>query len=192
MPSEAPGILHKPGTDAWDQRTKEVVLFGQGVSVNALQAVSVYQTLANKGVRVPPRLIQGYKCPGKKEQVNALPKSKKVVSKKTAKKLIRMLESVVDEGTGKTAQIKNYRVAGKTGTSELIRSTGTTYLASFIGIAPADHPKYVLGIFIDNPQGTSWGSTNAAPVFQKVMQFALQTNKIRPSTTKAKPYPVNW
>ena len=152
----------------------------------------MYQTLANMGTRIPPRLIEGYKCPGKKYVKNSVPKSKKVVSKKTSKKLIKMMESVVDEGTGKTAQIKNYRIAGKTGTSELIKSTGTTFLASFVGIAPADNPKYVLGVFVDNPKGTSWGSTNAAPVFQKVMSFALQTNKVQPSTKKAKLYSINW
>src|SRR5204862_7123874 len=116
-PGETKGILAPP--DKWSTSQQYTIPFGQGVSLNAMQAASVYSTIANGGVRVEPTLVRGEKGPDGRFTPAAEPKKKRVVSEKTAKTLAQMLESLVDDeqGTGIKARIPGYRVAGKTGTA---------------------------------------------------------------------------
>ncbi|GAA4406497.1 cell division protein FtsI [Fodinibacter luteus] len=190
FPGEASGVLAK--SEDWSGTQRATVAFGQGVSVSAIQAASVYQTIANDGVRATPRLVQS--LTDADGTVQPTPESTKVrvVSHRTASDISRMLEGVVsDEGTAEEAQIPGYRVAGKTGTAEYFdprvgRYSGKT--ASFIGYAPADDPKIVVAVIVQKPAYPFFGGYVAGPVFKDVTTYALQELKIPP--TGAKPAKV--
>ncbi|MDH2394082.1 penicillin-binding protein 2, partial [Streptomyces sp. HNM0663] len=195
-PGETPGILAKP--QDWSTSKQFTVPFGQGFSINALQAASVYSTIANGGVRVEPTLVRGAKGPDGRFTPARAPEETRVVSEKTARTLAAMLESVVDdeEGTGNKAQIPGYRVAGKTGTAnrvdpELGRYKG--YTASFAGFAPADDPQITVYCAIQNPtRGSYFGGQICGPIYQKVMQFALKTLKVAPTGKDPARLPVTF
>ena len=195
LPGESPGIL-VPAAD-WNHSQQYTVAFGQGVSVNAVQATSVYATIANEGVRVTPNIVKGYVDANGKFTPAAAPTRTQIVSAKTAKDVSEMLESVVsDAGTGTDAEIPGYRVAGKTGTANryLASCKGYCgYTASFIGYAPADNPQLVVGVYIEGPQGNSYsGGIVSAPVFQKVMTYGLQEQGIAPTGTASPDLPITW
>jgi cell division protein FtsI (penicillin-binding protein 3) len=195
--NETPGILHKPGTPQWDGRTRNVVLFGQGVSVNALQATQVFATLGNGGVAVAPHLVKGYTCADGVFQAKDVGTGNRVVSSTTASQVVAMMESVVDSGTGTTAQIEGYRVAGKTGTSQILQAAAdgsieTWHVGSFVGVAPADNPRIAVGVFIFRPRTTEYGSTVAGPVFKELMTTGLERLGVPPSTTQPAELPLTW
>jgi cell division protein FtsI (penicillin-binding protein 3) len=195
LPGESPGIL-APAAD-WNHSQQYTVAFGQGVSVNAVQATSVYATIANEGVRVTPNLVKGYVAADGKFTAAASPARAQVVSAQTAKEVSEMMESVVsDAGTGTGAEIPGYRVAGKTGTANrFVASCGgyCGYTASFIGFAPADDPQLVIGVYVEGPQGGNYfGGSVAAPVFKNVMTYALQEQGVPPTGTKAPDLPITW
>jgi len=189
LPGESNGIL--PKVADWSGTTAPTVAFGQGYSVTAMQATSVFATLANDGVRVSPTVIAGTSdssgnyTPAKRRETI------QVISTETAQKMRIMMESVVSaNGTAPTAAIAGYRVAGKTGTAQRIDDTCGCYrgyTASFIGFAPADKPAYVISVTIQDPKGLHWGGTLGGPVFKKVMSFVLQSKGIAPTGTKVDP-----
>jgi cell division protein FtsI (penicillin-binding protein 3) len=170
--------------------------FGQGLSVNAVQATSVFATIANDGVRMLPRLIAGYSNSEGVYEPTKVDEGVRVVSPETAKTVREMLEGVVSEdGTAKKMQIPGYRVGGKTGTANRYdETTGgySGYTSSFIGMAPAEKPALVMSVSIHNPKTSTYGSVVAGPVFQKVMTYALAHKKVPPSTTKPPKLPVEW
>ncbi|MFD3616579.1 peptidoglycan D,D-transpeptidase FtsI family protein, partial [Streptomyces sp. NPDC058676] len=194
FPGETPGIL--AGPDKWSTSQQYTIPFGQGVSLNAMQAASVYSTIANGGVRVEPTLVRGTKGPDGRFAPAAQPKKTRVVSAKTAKTLARMLESVVDdvEGTGTKARIPGYRVAGKTGTANRVDpATGKYkgYTSSFAGFAPADKPRVTVYCAIQNAtEGSYFGGQICGPVYKQVMEFALKTLQVPPTGAKAAKLPV--
>ena len=192
MPGESGGIL-RPFAK-WDGRTQYNVLFGQGLAVNALQAVSVYGTVANGGVKVTPHVVAGWTSPDGTYTPVARPAGDRVISQNTAGELMTMLQSVVDagSGTGNAAAIPGYRVAGKTGTAQELSSNGIT--ASFVGVVPADAPQVVVGVFVTNPRTSVYGGVVAAPVFADVAGFTLASLGVAPSDTSAAPalYPTTW
>ncbi|MFI9272446.1 peptidoglycan D,D-transpeptidase FtsI family protein [Kitasatospora sp. NPDC052896] len=196
FPGETRGILADP--QSWKGTQQYTIPFGQGLSVNALQATSVYSTIANGGVRVAPTLVEGSTGPDGKYTPAPAPAETRVVSPQTAKTLGQMLESVVtdDQGTGNTAQIPGYRVAGKTGTANRVDpKTGlyNGYTASFIGFAPADQPRLTVSCVIQNPTtGSHFGGPLCGPVFKQVMEFALETLQVPPSGSEAPNLPVDW
>ncbi|MDM8085829.1 penicillin-binding protein 2 [Cellulomonas cellasea] len=188
LPQESRGILHP--SDEWDGRTKYAVLFGQGVSVTALQATQVFATIANGGVRVQPHLIKGWTSADGQYTAAAPAASTQVVSKETADTVLTMLESAVDDGTGSAAAIPGYRVAGKTGTAQSFNPSGIT--ASFIGVAPADNPRIAVSVVLHNPRTSEWGGTVAAPVFRDVTRDALLELGVAPSGAPATLYATTW
>ncbi len=194
FPGETPGIL--AGPDKWSTSQQYTIPFGQGVSLNAMQAASVYSTIANGGVRVDPTLVRGTKGPDGGFTPAAQPKKTRVVSAETAKTLARMLESVVDdaEGTGTKARIPGYRVAGKTGTANRVDpATGKYkgYTSSFAGFAPADKPRVTVYCAIQNAtEGSYFGGQICGPVYKQVMEFALKTLQVPPTGAKAAKLPV--
>ncbi|MFF9500473.1 peptidoglycan D,D-transpeptidase FtsI family protein [Streptomyces sp. NPDC014656] len=196
FPGETPGILAKP--EDWSTSQQYTIPFGQGLSVNALQAASVYSTIANGGVRIEPTLVRGTKGPDGRFTPAATPEQNRVVSEKTAKTLAQMLESVVEdrEGTGTRAAIPGYRVAGKTGTAnrvdpELGRYKG--YTASFAGFAPADQPRVTVYCAIQNPtKGSYFGGQICGPIYKKVMEFALKTLHVAPTGSESARLPVTF
>lgn len=192
LPGESAGLLHP--VNMWSESEAPTIAFGQSYAVTALQATSVFATIANDGVRVTPTVIAGYVESSGKFIPSKPQKSNRVVSAETAKKVRLMLESVVSEqGTAPAAAISGYRVAGKTGTAQKYDGSCNCYrgyTASFIGFAPADSPRYVVSVTIQNPQGMHWGGVLGGPVFKKVMSFVLQSKHIPPTQTVKVSYPL--
>jgi cell division protein FtsI (penicillin-binding protein 3) len=192
LPGESAGLLSP--ADQWDGRQQYTVLFGQGVSVNALQAAEVYATIANGGVRIPPRLVEATVDADGTEHEAQRPAGTRVVSEETAQQVSTMLEGVVAEGTGDAAAVPGYRVAGKTGTAEAPSPTGgySGYTSSFIGYAPADDPEVVVSVVVQRPTNGFYGGQVAGPLFQDVMAFALAQRGVVPSGEPARLYPQTW
>jgi cell division protein FtsI (penicillin-binding protein 3) len=183
LPGESAGILHP--VEDWSRSSLPTISFGQGYSVTAMQATSVFATIANDGVRVKPTILSGLVDQSGKFTAAKQSETIKVLSQETAQTLRKMMESVVSpNGTAPSAAIDGYRVAGKTGTAERYNSRCNCYsgyTASFIGFAPADEPKYVVNVTIQDPKGLHWGGLLAGPVFKEVMSFVLQNEKIQPT-----------
>ncbi|MEI5100064.1 penicillin-binding protein 2 [Streptomyces sp. PmtG] len=196
FPGETRGILAPP--DKWSTSQQFTIPFGQGVSINAMQAASVYSTIANDGVRIEPTLVRGTKGPDGRFTPAPGPTRNRVVSDKTAKTVARMLESVVDdeEGTGTKARIPGYRVAGKTGTANRVDpQTGRYrgYTSSFAGFAPADKPRVTVYCVIQNAKkGSYFGGQICGPIYKKVMQFSLKTLQVPPTGSRPAPLPVTF
>jgi cell division protein FtsI (penicillin-binding protein 3) len=187
FPGESRGILAPP--QDWSGSQRYTVLFGQGLSVNAVQAAGVYQTIANGGLRVPPRLVDGVVDDQGRLRPTPAPHPIRVVSPRTAGRLRGMLEGVVSaEGTAPQARIPGYRVAGKTGTAQRFDpgcGCYRGYTASFIGMAPADAPRVVVAVTLQRPVRGHYGGVVAAPVFRDVMSYALQEQQIPPTGTRS-------
>ncbi|MEV7996224.1 penicillin-binding protein 2, partial [Streptomyces sp. NPDC086077] len=196
FPGETKGILAPP--DQWSTSQQYTIPFGQGVSINAMQAASVYSTIANGGLRVEPTLVRGTKGPDGRFTPAPEPDRTRVVSEKTATTLARMLESVVDdeEGTGTKARIPGYRVAGKTGTANRVDpDTGKYrgYTSSFAGFAPADKPRVTVYCAIQNAtKGSYFGGQICGPVYKQVMEFALKTLQVPPTGAGPARLPVTF
>jgi cell division protein FtsI (penicillin-binding protein 3) len=194
FPGESKGYV--PAPEDWSATSFGTLAFGQGLSVNAVQAASVFATLANGGVRVTPSLIEGYTRPDGTFVPAPEPEQTRVVSTSTANTVMRMLESVVsDEGTAPLAAIPGYRVAGKTGTANRIDDSCGCYrgyTASFIGIAPADDPRLVVAVFLQNPRNGHYGGVLGGPVFKRVTTYGLEHLRIPPSGTPRTKLPTTW
>jgi cell division protein FtsI (penicillin-binding protein 3) len=192
LPGESRGIL--PKVADWSGTTAPTVAFGQGYSVTAMQATSVFATIANDGVRVSPTVIAGTSDSTGNYTPSATRENVRVISPETAAKMRLMMESVVSaNGTAPSAAIPGYRVAGKTGTAQRIDDTCGCYrgyTASFIGFAPADKPAYVISVTIQDPKGMHWGGYLGGPVFKKVMSFVLQSKGIAPTGAVVDPVPL--
>jgi len=192
LPGESSGIL-KNYKD-WDGRSKYAVLFGQALSVTAVQTAQVYQTIANNGVRVQPTIVKGFLDADGTFTPRETAQPTRVVSTKTAHQVMTMLESVTDEGTGGLAKIDGYRVAGKTGTAQATCTNGAfeCIVASFVGIAPADDPRIVVTVILYDPRTSIYGGEVAAPIFKDVATFALQELRVPPSQSEPTLYPTTW
>ena len=202
------GIGEKPGSGLpgeeggklldvkdWSGTTAPTVAFGQGYSVTAMQATSVFATIANDGVRVTPTVVAGISDAAGRYTPANKQKSVRVISADTALKMRLMMESVVSpSGTAPTAAIPGYRVAGKTGTAQRVDDSCGCYrgyTASFIGFAPADKPEFVISVTIQDPKGLHWGGYLGGPVFNKVMSFVLKDQHIPPTLPAAATYALN-
>ncbi|MFF7354808.1 penicillin-binding transpeptidase domain-containing protein [Streptomyces filipinensis] len=196
FPGETPGILSP--YQKWSTSQQYTIPFGQGFSLNALQAASVYSTIANGGVRIEPTLVRGTKGPDGRFTPAPKPKDTRVVSRKTATSLSQMLESVVDDeqGTGIKARIPGYRVAGKTGTANRVDpATGRYhgYTSSFAGFAPADNPRITVYCAIQNAtSGSYYGGQICGPIYKQVMEFALKTLQVPPTGAQPANLPVDY
>ncbi len=190
LPGESRGILPRP--EAWSASQFYTIAFGQGLSLNAVQAASVYATIANGGVRAQPSIVAGTTAPDGTFTASAAPQETRVVSPETATSVTRMLESVVsEEGTAPMAQIDGYRVAGKTGTANRVDDSCGCYrgyTASFIGFAPADDPALVVAVTLQDPKNGHYGGMLGGPVFKQVMSFGLASLQVPPTGTLPTPY----
>jgi cell division protein FtsI (penicillin-binding protein 3) len=192
MDGESGGMLGD--TANWDLQTDKTSMFGQGVSVSPIQIAYAYQAIANGGVRLSPTLFES--CTAADGSVTKYPVGQPVtvVSPTTARSTIDMLEKVVEQGAiGHTAAIAGYRVAGKSGTAQIKQGNSYGYLhaISFIGMAPADDPKYVVAVMLYKSRRTS-SSLGATPVFKQIMQQVLRAYRVPPSTTKSANIPTEW
>ncbi|MCI2239699.1 penicillin-binding protein 2 [Paenibacillus sp. TRM 82003] len=194
FPGETGGILATPEEYSGTQRY--TVMFGQGMSVNAVQAASVFATVANDGVRVRPSLIAGTSDPDGNYRAAGVPAGTRVVSSQTAETLRDMMQAVVsEEGTAAGADIPGYLVAGKTGTAQRYDvdcGCYRGYTASFIGMAPADDPQLVVAVILQDPKTNYYGGSAAGPVFKDVAGYALQQRGVEPSGDAPAGLPLTW
>ena len=194
FPGESRGLL--PALKDWSGTSFPTIAFGQGLSLNSIQATSVFATIANGGVRVEPRLVAGTTGNDGKFVEAAQSRRIEVVSPATARTVTDMLESVVsDGGTAPMARIPGYRVAGKTGTANRVDPACGCYrgyTASFIGFAPADNPQLVVSVTLQAPKRGHYGGMLGGPVFKRVMSFALQDQRIPPTGSKAPALKLTW
>jgi cell division protein FtsI (penicillin-binding protein 3) len=194
LPGESAGLL--PPLSQWSGATFANLPIGQGVAMTSLQLASMYQTVANDGVRVPPRIVQSVTAASGTVSTTAQPAGIQVMSAKTAASVRTMLESVtMAGGTGTKAAIPGYRVAGKTGTAQQPDpKTGvysnSVYWDTFAGMAPADNPRFVVAIMIDNPAHGLEGGDVAAPLFHHIASYELAAAKIAPSGSTGKLVPL--
>jgi len=191
--AEESGNLH-PYED-WDNQTKYATMFGQGLTTTAIQVSSIYQTLANNGVRMPVQLVAG--CRHADGTMTDVPETvgTPVVSPTAARDTADILEMVYQKGwLSKTWEIPGYRVASKTGTAQMPDGQGgytKGYLVSVSGFAPADDPQYVVSVSLADPVKLN-SSAASAPIFQEVMSQVLKKYRAVPSGATAPALPGTW
>jgi cell division protein FtsI (penicillin-binding protein 3) len=173
LPGESPGIVLRPSEYSGSSIGNMPI--GQGIAVTPLQMATAYSALANGGVLHEPAVVEGDEDEGRR-----------VVSKRTADQVAKMLEGVLAAGgTAEEASVPGYVLAGKTGTAEKVdEETGTysetKFFSSFIGFAPAKDPRLMVAVMVDEPSGMYYGGEVAAPAFEKIMEFALPYLRIPP------------
>ncbi len=177
LPSEEHGIvLHY-----WQYSGSSMgnLPMGQGESVTPIQMATAYAAIANGGILRQPHIVQavgGKSLP--------LPAGHRIISPTTAAELRIMLRGVfADGGTASGAAIPGYDLSGKTGTANVVVNgtySNTEYIASFIGFVPATHPKLLVAVMVDEPQGSIYGGSVAAPAFQKIVGWAVPYLGISP------------
>jgi cell division protein FtsI (penicillin-binding protein 3) len=175
FPGEAPGVLHDLGEHQVVERAN--LAFGQGLMVTTGQLALAGATLANDGRWVAPRVV--LRLEDGPDSIGFPPsQGRRVVSRQTARTIMRMMQDVVTDGTGRGAALPHHRVAGKTGTGQKVvdgRYSDTHYVASFLGIVPSDEPRLVIAVAVDEPRfGRHTGGAVAAPIFREVAGFAMR------------------
>ncbi|MGI8665101.1 MAG: peptidoglycan D,D-transpeptidase FtsI family protein, partial [Jatrophihabitans sp.] len=189
LPGESAGLL--PALSDWSAATFANLPIGQGVAMTSLQLASMYQAVANNGLRIPPRIVGSVTAADGLSTPTAQPAGVQVMSPATAKIVRTMLESVtLKGGTGTRAAIPGYRVAGKTGTAQQPdpktgRYSDSVYWDTFAGMVPADNPQFVVSIMIDNPAHGLEGGDVAAPLFHHVATYELSAAKIPPTGSQS-------
>jgi cell division protein FtsI (penicillin-binding protein 3) len=190
LPGEAPGLVQPPAN--WSPTSYGSIPIGHGVSVTPLQMAAVYAAIANGGLYVQPHLIKAVIAPDGTATPGKAPTTRQVISAENAANLRTMLEAVValKEGTGHSAAVDNYRVSGKTGTGRLIQDGKPVEgeVASFVGMAPADAPRYVIAVFAHTPGGN--GGAVAGPAFSEMMGYTLRHFKVAPTGSKVPPFHI--
>jgi cell division protein FtsI (penicillin-binding protein 3) len=183
FPGETAGIVLPP--ERWSGSTIGNVPIGQGIAVTPVQMAAAYAAVANGGVWVRPHLVA--RIAGGRRTVAA---RRRVVSPRVARTLVSMLRGVVAEGgTGVEAAVPGYTVAGKTGTAAKPDARGgystSRYVASFVGFVPANKPRLVILVTVDEPRSAIWGAVVAAPAFQQIAGFGLQYLEVPPDAPLA-------
>lgn len=190
LPGESAGIV--PPIDQWSGSTFSNLPIGQGLSMTLLQMTGMYQAIANDGVRIPPRIVKATIGPDGSRTEQKRPDGIRVVSAATAQTVRNMLRAVVQrdptgvqQGTGPAAAVEGYQIAGKTGTAQQINPGcgcyyDDVYWITFAGLAPADDPRYVIGIMLDAPSRNADGSPghSAAPLFHNITGWLLQRDSV--------------
>ncbi|MDG4827079.1 penicillin-binding transpeptidase domain-containing protein [Asanoa sp. WMMD1127] len=188
MPGEASGRVLPP--DEWNGSSPGSIPIGHSVDVTPLQMAAVYAAIANDGAWIQPHLIKETVTGDGRHVAPTAPETRQVLSPKHAAELRTLMEAVttIPDATGVSGRIKGYRVAGKTGTGK--RVVDGQYapgdVASFIGMAPAEAPRYVVAVFAYTPGGG--GGDVAGPAFREMMQYTLQHYRVPPSTKAAPKY----
>ncbi len=159
--------------------------YGYGVAVTPIQLINAYSAIANGGTLMQPHIIDRIEYAGGKVESKAKPiKIRRVLKEETTEIMKKALQSVVETGSGKRAQIKGYNVAGKTGTAEKLSEEGgyakRKHIVSFCGFAPVSDPQFTVLVILDNPSKYSFGGTTAAPVFKEIMERMLAMKGVPP------------
>ena len=190
LPGESAGLV--PPVDQWSGSTFSNLPIGQGLSMTLLQMAGMYQTIANDGLRMPPRIIKATIAPDGTRTEEPRPEGVRVVSPQTAQTVRQMLRAVVQrdpmgyqQGTGPAAAVPGYQMAGKTGTAQQINPGcgcyfDDVYWITFAGMATADNPRYVIGLMMDNPGHNADGTPghSAAPLFHNIAGWLMQRENV--------------
>jgi cell division protein FtsI (penicillin-binding protein 3) len=183
LPGEAAGALLSP--QDWSGSAYGSVPIGHSVDTTTLQLAAAYGVIANDGTWIRPSLVQAVIDPDGVEHPYGEPETRQVISPENAAYLREVMEAVVSvpNATGTAAAVEGYRVAGKTGTGKLVvdGAYADGQVASFVGMAPAESPRYVIAVVAHTAHGG--GAEVASPAFQEMMSFALKHYRVPPSTT---------
>ena len=179
LPGETRGMT-KP-VDRWSKVSFAAISMGQEIGISALQLASLISTIANDGVRVPPRIVAGTVAPQAGPQTVAFHpvEGTRVISPLTAAQMKQMLQGVVLHGTGRKAILEGYTSAGKTGTAQKVDPathaySKTKYVGSFAGFAPINNPQIAVAVILDSAVGLHQGGQVSAPIFQRIVQQVLE------------------
>jgi len=185
LAGESRGVLRDP--QRWSPLSLPTMSIGQEVSVTALQMLAAFGAVANGGILMQPRLVKAEFDADGHEVSRVEPRAvRQVISAETARTLSRLLVQVVEHGTGHFAAVPGYDVGGKTGTAQKLDPTTRRYsrapgVLSFIGFVPADAPRLVLLVLLDEPKNEKWGSEAAAPIFSAIAGPVLRYLDVPPS-----------
>ena len=190
LPAESPGFL--PGEERFDRVRLANAAFGQGVAATSLQILSAYSAVANGGLLMEPRLVLSVGGTSTRPVT-----VRRTVKPETIAALTDILARVVEEGTGRSARVPGYRVAGKTGTAQKIdpktgRYSETDYVATFVGFVPAQAPRFTILVSLDTPQKGHYAAEVAAPVFASLAKQVLAYFGVEPDQPlPLKPVPAS-
>ncbi|MDB5073185.1 MAG: stage sporulation protein [Candidatus Eremiobacteraeota bacterium] len=176
LPGENPGIVTDPKD--WSGSSLATISFGHGISTTPIALARAYAAIANGGLLMRPRIVSAIQDANGKQVYRYGPAiEQRAISAKTAATLRRYLRAAVVRGTGNpTAHVPGYTTAGKTGTAQVVENggyLGGAYIASFIGMIPAERPRYVILVKVERPHGSIYGSQVAAPVFADLARAAM-------------------
>ena len=185
LPGETPGIMRP--VESWSRIDLATLSFGQGVSVTPLQMSTAFAAIANGGTLLRPYVVRRIVAPGGEVVLENEPTAvRRVVSTRSARTTTELLRRVVEEegGTGTKARLEEFPVAGKTGTAQKVDPTTGGYsskrIGSFAGFVPADEPRAVILVLIDEPSTSSYGGVVAAPVFRAIAAAVLKRLGVEP------------
>jgi cell division protein FtsI (penicillin-binding protein 3) len=189
LPGESAGSV--PSRDQWSGGTFANLPIGQGLSMTLLQMTGMYQAIANDGIRIPPRIVRATIDADGDRTETERPEEITVVSPQTAATVRDMFRSVTQNdtgnqrGTGVQAAVDGYQISGKTGTAQQVDPackcySNSNYWITFAGIAPADNPRYVIGIMLNAPTRSAdgTGGQSAAPLFHNIASWLLQRDSV--------------
>lgn len=188
LPGSNQGILAPP--DQWDGRQKFTTMFGQGYTLTSLHTAQIFQTVANGGVKVPLQLIDSYIDADGTEHRVEVGEGERIYSEQTSEEMLKMMEGVVEEGTGSAAKVPGYRVGGKTGTGQAAGAGGYDgHTTSFTAVAPLDEPRFVVSVAVHRPQGF-WRDWQVTDTAGQVMGYLLNKYNVPPTDGEPQHYDV--
>jgi cell division protein FtsI (penicillin-binding protein 3) len=188
LPGETPGLIRRP--KGWSALSLPVLSLGQEVSVTPIQFATAFAAMANGGSLMRPHIVRSLRAQDGTAVRHVEPVVvRRVISEGTARTVLDMLTSAVDDGTGKEAAVPGYSVSGKTGTAQKVdpltgRYSHRKIVASFVGAIPAEAPRLVILVMIDEPETLRWGGSIAAPTFREIARDAVKYLKVTPSPAR--------
>lgn len=190
LAGETTGILRPPSE--WAGRDQYVSMFGQSYSVSPLQETSFMSTIANGGVRIPPRLVKSWTNADGTVETPEEPKPTQAMKADTAQNLMLMMESVVEDhlGTAGAAKVDGYRVGVKTGTADIVVNGQHGIVSTTAGLLPVEAPRLAISVVLYNPKVAYISSDSSAPLFGEVAQASVRNLGIPASTTPASLFPT--
>lgn len=184
LPGEVPGTLWQPGDKAWTEVSLYTNSFGQGLDTTPLQMIRAVGAVANGGMLMKPQIVRSITYRGRVVQTHPV-RQGRVISRRTARTLTGMLVRSAIGGEAKLGLVKGYNIAAKTGTANVAGPNGGYIqgdtIASIVGYAPANNPRYIVLVKIDRPRDTPWGSMAAAPVLRNLFQELFMLGRVAPS-----------
>jgi cell division protein FtsI (penicillin-binding protein 3) len=191
LPFEAQGSLKSRNEFLKSPIEPATTAFGQGLSLTPIQLVTMTGALGNGGKLVRPYVVEGlFDSNGIRQDVDKRPAARQIFSSETTEAVLKMMQSVVEKGTGGKAKISGFYIAGKTGTAQKASQSGgyqaDAKITSFIGVLPVNSDRrYVVFAAVDEPKGQAYGGTVAAPIVKDVMDALILQEKIIPADSKA-------